>query len=104
LEKIILKVVQRHTEEKRLLNASQFGFHACHSTTLQSMRLMNHVTLNFNNISMAALFLDNKKAFEATWHLGLLCNLLELKFLISLIKLISSFFSLSEKIQSFGQR
>jgi hypothetical protein len=34
-EKVILNIVKRHTDEKGLLNAGQFGFCACHSTTLQ---------------------------------------------------------------------
>jgi hypothetical protein len=42
---------------------------------------------------MAAVFLYIEKALDATWHLGFLYKLLELKFLISLIKLISSFLS-----------
>jgi hypothetical protein len=72
LEKVILQIVQRHTEE-RGLNASQSGFHAHHSTTLQCMSLTDHVTLNFNNnMSTAAVFLDIEKAFDKTWHLGLL--------------------------------
>jgi hypothetical protein len=80
---VILKIVQRHIEDKGPLNASQFGFHAHNSTTLQC-----HVTLDFNNkISVAAVFLDIEKAFDTTWHLGLLYKLSELKFLISLIKL-----------------
>jgi hypothetical protein len=62
-KKAILKIVQRHIEERGLLNASQFGFHACHSMTLQCMRLVDHVTLNFhNNMSMAAVFLDIEKS------------------------------------------
>jgi hypothetical protein len=70
-EKVILKMVQRHIEERGLLNASQFGFRARHSTTLQCMRLTYHVILNFNNnISMAAVFLDIEKAFDTTWHFG----------------------------------
>jgi hypothetical protein len=73
LEKVILKIVQRHMVERGLLNASQFGFHGHHSTTLQCMRLMNHITLNINNnTSMAVVFLIIEKAFETTWHLGLL--------------------------------
>jgi hypothetical protein len=58
------------------------------------MRFRDHVTLNFNkNISMAAVFLYIEKVFDAMWHLGLLYKLLELKFLISLIKFISTFLS-----------
>jgi hypothetical protein len=57
-EKVILKIVQRHTEERGLLNLSQFGFRARHNTTFQYMRLTDHVTLNFNNnMSTAAIIL-----------------------------------------------
>jgi hypothetical protein len=90
-EKVILKIVQRHIEERGLLNASQFSFRAPHSTTLQCVRLTDHVFLNFNNnISTAAVFLDIEKAFDTTWHLGLLYKL---KFSFNLMKLISSFLS-----------
>jgi hypothetical protein len=44
-------------------------------------------------MSMAAVFLDIEKAFDKTWHLGLLYKLSELKFSTSLIKLINSFLS-----------
>jgi hypothetical protein len=65
---------------------------ACHSTTLQCMRLTDHVTLDFNNnMSTAVLFLDIEKASDTTWHSGLLHKLSKLEFLTSLIKLISSF-------------
>jgi hypothetical protein len=93
-EKVILKLVQRHIEETDLLNASQFGFRARHSTTLHCMRLADHVTLNFNNnMSTAAVFLDIEKAFDTTWHPGLLYKLSKLHFSNSLIKLIRSFLS-----------
>jgi hypothetical protein len=65
---------------------------ADHSMTLQCMRLADHITLNFNNnMSMAAVFLDIEKAFDITWHSGLLNKLSELQFLTSLFKLIVSF-------------
>jgi hypothetical protein len=93
-EKVVPKIVQWYIEEKGLLNASQFGFHAHHSATLQCMRLTDHVTLNFNNnMPTAAVFLDIEKAFNKMWRLGLLYKLSELKFSISLIKLINSFLS-----------
>jgi hypothetical protein len=88
-EKVILKIVQRHLEERDLLNANQFDFHGHQSTTLQCMRLTDHPTLNFrNNMSTSAVFLDIEKAFDTTWHPGL-CKLSNLNFLTSVIKLIS---------------
>jgi hypothetical protein len=45
--KVILKIVQRHIEERGLLDARQFGFRACLNMSLQCMRLTDHVTLNF---------------------------------------------------------
>jgi hypothetical protein len=89
----MLKIVQRHIDERGLVNASQFGFRTrlthTHTHTLQCMRLTDHVTLNFNNtISTAAVFLDIERAFDATWHIGLLHKLSKLKFPISLVKLI----------------
>jgi hypothetical protein len=61
-EKVIIKILQEHIEERGLLNASQFGVRARHSMTLQSMRLTDYVTLNFNSkLSMAAVFLDIQK-------------------------------------------
>jgi hypothetical protein len=75
-----------------LLNASQFGFRADYSTTLQCMRLADHANLNFNNnMSTAAVFLDIEKALDTTWHSGLLYKLSKLEFSTSLIKLIDSF-------------
>jgi hypothetical protein len=48
------------------------------------------MTLNFNNnLSTAVVFLDVKKAFDTTWHSGLLYKLSKLKLSISLIKLIN---------------
>jgi hypothetical protein len=39
----------------------------------------------------AAVFLDIEKAFDTTWHPGLLYKLSKLQFSKNLIKLISSF-------------
>jgi hypothetical protein len=76
LEKVILKLLQKHIDERGLLNASQFGFRARQSTTLQCMRLADHITLNFNNkMSTAAVFLDIEEAFDTAWHSGLLYKL-----------------------------
>jgi hypothetical protein len=93
-EEVILKILQRHIEERGVLNVMQFGFRALHGMTLQRMRYKEHVTLNFNNNTYtAAAFLDIKKASDTTWHPGLLYKLSILNFSLSLIKLISPFLS-----------
>jgi hypothetical protein len=93
-EKVILQLVQKQIEERGMVNASQFGFRARHSSTLQCMRLTDHVTLNFNNkMSTAVMFLDIEKAFDTTWHSGSLYKLSKLEFWTSLIKLLGSFLS-----------
>jgi hypothetical protein len=92
-EKVILKIVQKHSEEISLLNASEFGFGARHSTALQCMRITDHVTLNLNNnISMAEVFLDIEKTFDTTWHSGVLYKLSKLEFSTSLINSLAPFF------------
>jgi hypothetical protein len=87
-----LKIVQRHIEERSLLSVGQFGFRARHRTTIQCMRLTDHVNLNFN-MSTTAEFLDIEKACGTTRHLGLLYRVSGLKFLVTLIELIFSFLS-----------
>jgi hypothetical protein len=58
------------------------------------MRLADHVTLNFKNkMSTATVFLVIEKAFDITWHSGLLYKL---EFSNSLSKLIGSFLSQSK--------
>jgi hypothetical protein len=64
-EKLILKIFQRHIEERSQLNTSQFRFHARHSTTFQFVRLKDHVPLYFSNkMAAAAAFLGTEKAFD----------------------------------------
>jgi hypothetical protein len=93
-EKVILKTLRKHIDETGLLNANQFGFRACHSTTLQCMRQTNHVILNFNNkMSTASVFLNIEKVFNTTWQFGFLYKLSKLEFFTSFIKLIGSFLS-----------
>jgi hypothetical protein len=58
------------------------------------MRLMDHVAINFNkNTSMAAVLLNIDKAFDTTWHPGLLYKFSKLHFSANVIKLFSSFLS-----------
>jgi hypothetical protein len=73
-EKVILKILQKHIEERGLLKARQFDFR--HNTTHHINRHTEQVSLIFNNnMSTAAVFLDIEKAFDTTWRLGLLYKL-----------------------------
>jgi hypothetical protein len=49
---------------------------------------------------MAAVFLDTEKAFDTTWHSGLLYKLSELELSTSLIKLIAYFLA-ERKFEAF---
>jgi hypothetical protein len=81
LENVILQFLKKHIEGKGLLNASQFGFRVRHSTTLQLMSLTDHESLNFNNkVSTAGVFVEIEKAFDTTWHPGLLYKLSKFEF------------------------
>jgi hypothetical protein len=75
LQNVTLKTVRSHVQENNLLNANKLDFHARQNTTLQCVRLMDHVTLNFNNMSEAAVFLAIEKAFGTTLHPDLLHKL-----------------------------
>jgi hypothetical protein len=55
------------------------------------MRLADHVTINFNNMSTAAVYLHIEKAFDTTWCSGLVYQFSKLEFSTSIIKLIASF-------------
>jgi hypothetical protein len=90
-EKQILRTIQKHAEEKQLLNSSHFDFRADRSTT---------PNLN-NNMSTAAVFLDIKESFDTTWHPSLIYKLSEFEFSTSLIELF--LFSLRENL-SLGRR
>jgi hypothetical protein len=85
------KIILRHMRWD-LLNASQFSFCAPHRTTLQYVRLTDHVTFIFNNKICTALYSWISKSL---WYMTsqLVIQVYKLKILTNLIKLISSFLS-----------
>jgi hypothetical protein len=77
------------------------------------MRLVDYATHNLNNnMSMTTLCLDIEKAFDTTWHTGILYiyiyiyiyMLSKLEFSTSLIKLLSCFLSKKKKQYFAGRR
>lgn len=92
-EELILGTIQIHIDESNLPTTSSLAFeHTTEICTFQYTGLIDHDTLNFNNnTSVAAVFLDITKAFDTSWHTGLLHKLSELKLSTTLITNISSF-------------
>jgi hypothetical protein len=93
-----LKINQRHNEER----ANDSSFRARRRKSLQNMRLMDHVTSNFNDnigLSTPAVFLDIEKV---TWHSEFLYKLQKLQISSSLNCSLAPF--IEQKIQSLGSR
>jgi hypothetical protein len=91
-------------EENHILRDQQFGFRARHSTTQQVMRIVETVSLRFNeNKSTAMTLLDIEKAFDSVWHEALLHKIHSYGFPMYLVKIISSFLSNRHSFVSIGK-
>jgi hypothetical protein len=71
-EKVNVRIVQRHTEGSYGINAAQIGFHSRQSMTICCLSRTDHVNLNFNNMSTAAMLMFIEKVFDTVWHPGVL--------------------------------
>lgn len=71
------------------------GFRENHSTTHQVLRLIENINKGITDRSSTTqvVFLDLEKAFDRTWHQGLIFKLATLNFPLSLLKIIQSFLS-----------
>lgn len=91
VEKVINKRLLRFMKRNNILMAEQFGFRRGHNTQMQLARLVNHITREFNNKKhTGAIFLDIEKAFDTSWHMGIIYKLISYKFPRYLIFLIVS--------------
>lgn len=73
LSKVFEKLLLRHLAPHISPRAEQFDFRAEHSTTLQLVRVLHHMTVAWNKKeNTVAVFLDMEKAFDRVWHEGLL--------------------------------
>lgn len=68
-EAIILKRLKKTTQENNIFPLEQFGFREHHSTTHQTIRIVENIQEGFTTKkSTAAIFLDIEKAFDKIWH------------------------------------
>lgn len=84
----------RFTDDKNIINSSQFGFRSEHSTTHQILRVINHIKTNKTERKSTGLVLfDIEKAFDSVWHDGLIFKMTKFGFPTYITKIIQAFCS-----------
>ena len=92
LEKVLYARLLKYCDDVDLLPNSQFGFRSKHSTIHALIRLLEEVSMGFNDLKVTiAVFLDIEKAFDTMWVDGLIYKLIKMKFPHYLIRIISSY-------------
>ena len=92
VEKVILKILNKHLARNNILSQTQFGFRAQHSTVSQLAIVTDHILHNFNlNKHTGMVLIDLEKAFDSVWHNGLIYKLIGYGFPKFLIHLIASY-------------
>ena len=78
-------------EERKLIPEEQFGFMGGCTTTHKLLRLMDSITERFRTRqTTVAVFLDITKAYDPTWHTGLIFKLIGIRLPGDIIKIIES--------------
>lgn len=91
-EKVILERMVDFENANNIIIKQQFGFRSQHSTTQQLMRIIEFVTLRFNdNKSTGMVMLDIEKAFDSVWHDALVHKLAQYHFPTFILKIVQSF-------------
>lgn len=92
LERVILHRLNNHIYNNNIIPSQQHGFRPHHSTTTQLNRLTTHIKSALNNkLSTGLVSLDIEKAFDRTWHNGLVYKLICIKTPHYITKIIHSF-------------
>lgn len=91
-EKAILWRLKEYESQLHVIPDEQFGFRESHSTTDQVLRVVENIATGFEwNRYTGTVFLDVSKAFDKTWHNGLLHKFIQAGFPIGIIKLMKSY-------------
>ena len=87
MKQILLERMNAFVITNDLTPGEQFGF-----TTHRLTRLTEYITSGFERkMTTIAVFLDISKAYDSTWHTGLIYKLLYMDFPGELIRVIDSF-------------
>ena len=75
-----------------LVPDEQFGFMPGRSTTHQLLRLTEYITYGLDlKCSIIAVFLDISKAYDSSWHTGLIYKLIQIPVSGEMIRVIDTF-------------
>lgn len=91
-EKIVNNYFMEHLDNTHTLPDNQFGFRKGHSTIHPLLSLFNNIKSGFaQKKSTAVLTFDIEKAFDRTWHNGLIYKMINKNFPSNIIKIVNSF-------------
>lgn len=91
IEHVICTRLTSFLNTHNIINNSQFGFRAQHSTTHQLLRVVELIYDGFENcMHTGAVFFDIEKVFDKAWHSGLNYKLIKYKLPTVMILLIHS--------------
>ncbi len=98
LSKIIEKVIHRRLQtiltKQKIEKKCQFGFKKGHNTTLQLVRIVHDIILNYNKSKTTVMtLLDMEKAFDKLWIAGLIEKMSRYKINENFIRLTGSYLS-----------
>ena len=92
LDKLILAEFTTHCDTNNLLPDFQFGFRKGHSTDHALTHVTNYIKGGFDSKkSTAVLSFDIEKAFDRTWHNGLIYKMIKSQFPENIIKITNCF-------------
>lgn len=94
MEKMINTRLVWHLETNKLLSPFQFGFRKTRSTLDPLLRLSNQIQQGFAKQSQTiGVFFDLEKAYDTTWHYGIIKKLYKMGIKGKMIRFINSFLS-----------
>ena len=94
MEKMVNSRLVWHLEAHNLLSPVQFGFRENRSTLDPLLRLSNQIQQGFaNHCQTIGVFFDLEKAYDTTWHHGVIKQLQNMEVKGNMIRFVRSFLS-----------
>ena len=94
MERIVHRQVYKFLREHNLITSEQFGFRPNLSTNIALTRVTEEILLNIDNkLTIGAVFIDLRKAFDTVDHTLLIAKLENIGFSVPVINWFTSYLS-----------